>query len=109
MQSPAGRIYGARFGMQGLSKHELIDLSHMSGEALDQLRDSPGAALGSSRFAPTEGDLEACLQVLRSRGITQLIFLGGNGTMAGAERFCVFCASQKYDVQVMGAPKDHRQ
>ena len=105
LQSPAGRIYGARFGMQGLAKHELIDLSELSGEALDRLRDSPGAALGSSRFAPTDDDLQACMQVLRSRGITQLIFLGGNGTMAGAEKFRTFCQSQNYDVQVMGAPK----
>ncbi|MGI4852495.1 MAG: diphosphate--fructose-6-phosphate 1-phosphotransferase [Janthinobacterium lividum] len=105
LQAPAGRIYGARFGMQGLAQHELIDVTEMSGQALDHLRDSPGAALGSSRFAPAESDLKACLQVLRSRSINQIIFLGGNGTMAGAERFSIFCKSQNYDVQVMGAPK----
>ncbi|WP_263418114.1 diphosphate--fructose-6-phosphate 1-phosphotransferase [Terriglobus albidus] len=104
-QAPGGRIYGARFGMQGLSRADLIDLSSLSSDALLQVRNSPGAALGSSRFAPSEADLDASLRHLSSRGVDQIVFLGGNGTMSGAKKFAEFCESRSFSVQVMGSPK----
>ena len=103
--APGGAIHGARFGMGGLAQGDLVDLSGMSSHALLQMRNSPGAALGSSRFAPTEADLDASLQVLRDRGIDQVAFLGGNGTMGGALRFGAFCESRGFQLQVMGSPK----
>lgn len=105
LKSPGGRIHGARFGMQGLAHGDLVDLSSLSQDALMQMRNSPGAALGSSRFAPTESDLNASLRVLRDRGIDQIAFLGGNGTMSGARKFEAFCQSHAFDVQIMGSPK----
>lgn len=104
-RSPGGRIYGARFGMQGLAHGDLIDLSGLSNDALLQMRDSPGAALGSSRFAPTEADLDVSLQHLRDRGVDQIVFLGGNGTMSGASKFAAYCESRNFQAQVMGSPK----
>ena len=104
-QVPHGRIYGARFGMQGLAQGDLIDLSGLSNEALVQMRDTPGAALGSSRFAPSEADLDASVRLLKDRGVHQVVFLGGNGTMSGALKFSDFCESRNVSMQVMGSPK----
>ena len=98
-------IYGARFGIKGLAENDIVDLSGISPEVLDQVRDSPGAALGSSRFRPTEEDLDRCVAHLQALNVRFMIFLGGNGTMGGAQSFQEFCASRNYDLQVMGAPK----
>ena len=105
VQVPGGRIHGARFGMQGLAKGDLVDLGSLSHGALSQMRNSPGAALGSSRSAPSEADLNASLRVLRDRGINQIAFLGGNGTMSGAHKFGAFCQGRGFEVQIMGSPK----
>ena len=104
-QDAIGRIYGARFGMMGLSTNDVIDLTFMSTPALDTIRHSPGASLGSTRFKPVEAHLEACLNTLQSLAIGVMVFLGGNGTMAGAQLFRDFCRSRNFDLQVMGAPK----
>ena len=37
--------------------------------------------------------------------VRQLVFMGGNGTMAGAAIVSDFCRKQKFDVQIMGVPK----
>lgn len=102
---PDGQIFGARFGMRGLAEDDLIHLSRTSSETLRHMRGSPGAALGSSRFAPSPDHLDTCLRVLRQREVHQIIFLGGNGTMTGAQKFSEFCRGRNFEVQVMGSPK----
>ena len=104
-QSGIGKIFGARWGMQGLSSGDLITLSDLQPDELRSLRNSPGAALGSSRFKPSESDLEQCVQHLRRLEIRHVIFMGGNGTMRGAGLFGDFCRKAKFDLQIIGVPK----
>lgn len=104
-QPTIGHIYGARFGMKGLATNDIVELTTLPADMLQQMRNSPGAALGSSRFKPTEQDLDRCVEHLRALHVRTMIFLGGNGTMAGANSFREFCQGRSYDLQVMGAPK----
>ena len=99
------RIFGARDGMKGLSSADLIELSDMGSADLLALRDSPGAALGSSRFKPSEADLERCVEHLRQSNISYLVFMGGNGTMRGADLFQAFCRARGLELQIIGVPK----
>ncbi len=104
-QTRIGKIFGARSGMQGLARGEVLDLSYLTPDALLAIRNSPGAALGSSRFKPVEQDLEQCVRLLRRINIDQLIFMGGNGTMRGAQIVREFCRASNFDTQVIGVPK----
>jgi 6-phosphofructokinase 1 len=104
-QTGIGKIFGARFGIKGLVQDDLVDLSRITPNQLSVLRDSPGAALGSSRFKPTGDDLHHLVDHLRQHDIRHIIFMGGNGTMRGAEVVSAFCRSVNLDVQVMGVPK----
>ena len=104
-QPRIGKVYGARFGMKGLSSKDTIDLGRLGGAQVRALANTPGAALGSSRFKPTDEDLERCLQHLKSLEIRNLIFMGGNGTMAGAQRFAEFCGRAGFDLKIVGVPK----
>src|SRR6202012_3920552 len=99
------KIYGARFGAAGLARGEVCELSNLSGAELDQLRNTPGAALGSSRYMPSESDLHRQLETLRSLDVHSMLFMGGNGTMRGAHLFTEFCAAQGYALEVVGVPK----
>ena len=104
-QSRIGEIYGARAGMKGLSSADIVGLSHLGPGDLLSLRNSPGAALGSSRFQPSELDLERSVEHLQRFGIQYLVFMGGNGTMRGADLFRRFCREQNLDIQIIGVPK----
>lgn len=104
-QPKIGSVFGARFGVKGLAQEGDADLSRMTSEELQILRASPGAALGSSRFKPTEEDLHRMVASLRRRDIRHLIFIGGNGTMRGAELVSRFCRVAKFEVQIIGIPK----
>lgn len=104
-QPRVGKIFGARSGMQGLAAGDVVELSHLSAGDVLSLRHSPGAGLGSSRFKPTEEDLTLCVAHLRRLDVRHLVFMGGNGTMQGAEVVRRVCAELHYEVQIMGVPK----
>jgi len=104
-QPRIGKIFGARWGMKGLSQGDVVELGGMTPGELLALRNSPGAALGSSRYKPSEEDLERCVENMRRMGIRHLVFVGGNGSMRGAELVREFCRAMKFDVQIIGVPK----
>ena len=99
------RIYGARFGVKGLVHPELTDLTDLMPAQLMRLRETPGAALGTSRYCPGEGDLKKLVGTLRDHEIGSLLFIGGNGTMRGAEVVSAFCKSEGLSIRVAGVPK----
>jgi len=104
-QPGIGKIYGAQSGMKGMAEGSFIGLSDMTPAQILALRKSPGAALGSSRFKPTDEDLERSVGFMRKMDIRHLIFMGGNGSMRGAELVREFCRGMNFDVQIMGVPK----
>lgn len=99
------QVFGAKSGALGLARGEVIDLTGLATDELALLSEMPGAALGSSRFKPTEEDLERELETLRHLDVHDMLFLGGNGTMRGAELFRAFCASRGFEVRIVGVPK----
>lgn len=104
-QPGIGRIFGARFGMQGLVNGDIVELDQMTASELYLLRNSPGAALGSSRYKPTEDDFDRIVATLRRLEVRYLIFMGGNGTMRGAALVSAHCHDLGFDVQIVGVPK----
>jgi 6-phosphofructokinase 1 len=84
---------------------DVVDLTGLSYDALDLLRKTPAAALGSSRHAPSDDELDHMVETLRSFHIEQLLFIGGNGTMRGASRISQLCRAAGLNVQIVGVPK----
>src|SRR5437868_13205568 len=78
------QIFGARFGMKGLARGDFIDLTLLPQSEIERLRTTPGASLGSSRYKPTEEDLEPIIKRLRADDIRSIILIGGNGSLRGA-------------------------
>jgi 6-phosphofructokinase 1 len=99
------KVLGARSGLQGLVRDDLIDLGFLTTAQLEQIRRSPGAALGTSRVKPSEAEMTRILGHLRKREIHQALFIGGNGTMHAALMMSRFCKQEKYELQVIGIPK----
>ncbi len=105
--SPGGfqQVFGARSGTLGLAQGEVSDLTGLSATQLQALEITPGAALGSSRFKPAEEDLQHQLNTLRRLDVHHIVFMGGNGTMRGAELFVEFCRVNGFEIHLIGVPK----
>ena len=91
--------------MKGVIERDVLDLTGLPAGAMDLLRKTPGAALGSSRHSPSDDELERMIETLRSLRIERMLFVGGNGTMRGASRVSDLCRAAGLDVQIVGVPK----
>ncbi|HEX7362382.1 MAG TPA: diphosphate--fructose-6-phosphate 1-phosphotransferase [Bryobacteraceae bacterium] len=99
------RVLGARGGTKGLVEGSVADLSRLPSRELELLRTSPGAALGSSRFKPSTEDMARIVEQLQRMRVGHVLFIGGNGTMRGAELLLEYCRKTGCEVQVLGLPK----
>jgi 6-phosphofructokinase len=98
-------ILGARFGVGGLTRGDIVDLTGLSPALLEQLAATPGAALGSSRYSPTEAEMTALCDTVERCRVGALVFMGGNGTMRGAGLVGEACRARGLNVRIMGVPK----
>ena len=73
-----GRIFGARHGIEGILKEDLVDFRKEPRRQLELVAQTPSSALGSVRRKPTEADCAAIFEVLRRRRVRWFFYIGGN-------------------------------
>jgi 6-phosphofructokinase 1 len=100
-----GGLYGARYGLAGLLRGELVDLLALDAELVRQIGEAPGSALGSSRLPLAGEDYALLIEVFRRAEIHTFFYTGGNGSMDTALRIARFARDANYDLQVIGIPK----
>lgn len=98
-------VIGACSGTRGLAEGKFVDLGRLAKSDLDLLRASPGAALGSSRYGPSGEDMERILNNLKSNNVHEMLFVGGNGTMLGAQKVLRYCHESGWPLRAIGVPK----
>jgi 6-phosphofructokinase len=98
-------LYGARYGLAGLLRGELVDLHALDADLVRLIGDAPGSALGSSRLALADADYDRLLDVFRQADIHTFFYTGGNGSMETALRIARHAREAHYDLQVIGIPK----
>ena len=76
--SRVGRILGARHGIEGILKENLVDFRKEPRRQLELVAQTPSSALGSVRRKPTEADCAAIFEVLRRRRVRWFFYIGGN-------------------------------
>lgn len=99
--SQYNQILGFCNGIEGLIKNQAMRLDGFSEAQLEALKSQPGAVLGAGRYPLTVQGLSAIRSNLEQGGISQLVLVGGNGTMWAADQVATVCP----DVQVIGIPK----
>ncbi|HOG45245.1 MAG TPA: 6-phosphofructokinase [Anaerolineae bacterium] len=100
-----GTVIGAERGIEGVLREQLVDLSREAPQTLRALRQTPSAALGTSRHKLKEGDLERIVEVFRKHNIGYFCYIGGNDSMDTANRIGALAAGLSHDLRVMGIPK----
>jgi len=108
-QSKSVKVYGARYGIEGLLTGDFVDLSGLREEEIALLSKTPGMALGSSRRNLPEDlasyEYESALERLREKGIGALLINGGNDSMLTAYRLSSYLSKTAPDIKVLGIPK----
>ncbi len=76
--SGIGEVYGARYGMEGILRGDLIDLRRVPADEWRRIAHTPGAALGSTRRKMRDEDALPILDLLRDNDIGCWFIIGGN-------------------------------
>jgi 6-phosphofructokinase 1 len=103
--SRIGRVLGARNGVEGLIKNDLVELTDLPVGQLESLKHSPGASLGSTRHRLLDADLEQIVENLGRLDVHRLLVIGGNGSLHGADLIGQAAERKGHDLRVIGVPK----
>ena len=100
-----GRIFGMRFGIEGVLGDHLVDLGTEAPEAIKGLRSTPGSALGSSRLKLKDEHFPAILKQLKKYDIRYYFMIGGNDTMDTIHRVTKYASENGHEMVGVGVPK----
>jgi len=98
-------VFGMRHGVRGLLADDLLSLDGMSEGDRARLRDTPGAWLGSCRYAPDEAELHTLLDRLAARDVRCYIYIGGNDSADTSARLAALARLRGYELCVVNVPK----
>jgi 6-phosphofructokinase 1 len=96
------RILGLRFGYQGLVPRYGHQAMELNPETVSGIGEQGGTILGSSRGIQ---DPEEMVDFLQDRRINILFVIGGDGSLAGAQRIAEAAKRRHLDIAVVGVPK----
>jgi len=99
------RLYGARWGIQGLVQSDFVELTDISANEVSALKTAPGASLGTSRVKASDAEMTRMIDALARLDIRYLLLIGGNGSLRGADAIAQAAEENGYDLRVIGIPK----
>lgn len=104
-----GTVFGARHGIEGVLKEELLDLSAQSRDEVALLRYTPAAgSIGTCRYKLREHqneDFARVIEVFRAHNVGYFIYIGGNDSMDTANKIAQMAQSEGLDLIGIGGPK----
>jgi 6-phosphofructokinase 1 len=107
--STIGRVYGARHGIEGVLKEELLDLSAQSPEEVALLRYTPAAgSIGTCRYKlkkHQEEDITRVIDVFKAHNVGYFLYIGGNDSMDTANKVAQLAQERGLDLVGVGVPK----
>ncbi|CAN5473990.1 6-phosphofructokinase [soil metagenome] len=99
------RILGLKHGTQGFFDEQFVDLTDLGDSALDALRKTPSAALGTSRQKLDDDRIVVALDVMDRHHCDAFVLIGGNDSADSALRFHEQAGSTGRELSVVLAPK----
>ncbi len=104
-----GTVYAGNFGIEGVLKEELIDLSASPAEEIALLRTSPAAGgIGTCRYklkAGQDEDFARVVEVLKAHDVGYFFYIGGNDSQDTAHKVSVLAHEKGLDLVAVGVPK----
>ncbi|KKR98826.1 MAG: 6-phosphofructokinase [Candidatus Magasanikbacteria bacterium GW2011_GWC2_41_17] len=103
--SEISKIYGARYGVAGIIKANFLDLTESTTHNLEQVANTPGAALGSTRDKPDAAYCQKMFNVMKERGIKYFYYIGGNDSAETCRIINNEAKTTNYELRVIHIPK----
>jgi 6-phosphofructokinase 1 len=105
-----GRVIGATNGILGVLKEDLFNVSAERPEAVEALKRTPAAAMGSCRYKlksidQSQADFQRVLDVFKAHNIRYFFYAGGNDSMDTADKVNKLAADAGYELVCIGIPK----
>ncbi len=104
-----GTVYGARHGIEGVLKEELLDLSAQRAEEVSLLRYTPAAgSIGTCRYKlrPNQKqDFDRAIEVFKAHYVGYFLYIGGNDSMDTANKVAALARERGLDLAGIGVPK----
>jgi len=104
-----GTVYGARHGIEGVLKEQLLDLSAQSREEIALLRYTPAAgSIGTCRYklrARQNEDFDRVIEVFRAHDVGYFLYIGGNDSMDTAQKIADLATERGLELVAVGVPK----
>ena len=99
------KIYGARFGVEGILRDDLLNLSLLPDDVLAKLEYTPASALGSCRRKLSKDDYPKILECFKKNDIRYFFYNGGNDSMDTCYQINDLAIKSNYELNVIGIPK----
>lgn len=104
------KVYGGLNGIEGILNRNIIDLSSVSDEEINNFRFTPSSGLGSCRYKLKDAEssseeYEKLINILREYDIKTFFYVGGNDSMDTIAKLAKYANLKNIDITFMGIPK----
>ena len=102
------RVFGGLYGIEGVLKGDLYDLTALSGHEIELLKQTPSSALGTCRYKLKRGndtDFEQLIKVMEDNDIEVMFYIGGNDSMDTVDALSQWAAEHGMSQRFIGIPK----
>ncbi|MDQ6673893.1 MAG: diphosphate--fructose-6-phosphate 1-phosphotransferase [Chloroflexota bacterium] len=99
------RILGMRNGVQGALEGRLVELTALDDQALERLKRTPSAALGSCRYKLQAGDADRLVALCKEERVDAFVYIGGNDSADTSRQVALAADSAGLQLRVVGVPK----
>ena len=106
-------IYGGLNGVYGILHEELIDIGEENTRAIQRLKHTPGAALGTCRYKinfkkdpeQAQQDMDRLFDVFKAHNIRYFFYAGGNDSQDTTNKVHLEAQKRGYELRAIGVPK----
>lgn len=98
-------IWGAKYGIKGIIKEDLINLSEIDDAKLERIAKTPASALGSTRDKPDEQYCANILEVFKKNDIRGFFYIGGNDSSETIRIVLEAAKKSNYEMKGFHIPK----
>jgi ATP-dependent phosphofructokinase / diphosphate-dependent phosphofructokinase len=106
-------IYGGLNGVYGILREDLIDLQEEQQSAIEGLKHTPAAALGTCRYKidfkqdaeQAAKDMDRLFEVFQAHNIRYFFYAGGNDSQDTSNKIHEEAQKRGWDMRIIGVPK----
>src|SRR4051812_10394793 len=106
-------IYGGLNGIFGILNEDLIDLNEEKAKTIENLKYTPGPALGTCRYKidfknkPEQAakEMDRLFEVFQAHNIRYFFYVGGNDSQDTSNKIHQEAVKRNYELRIIGVPK----